>query len=257
MEALGKRIAAIRSEQGLSQSELGRRTGLGQPRVSKLESSELPASVAVIDKLAKAFGRMGRDLVRGTDREGYYLAEVLSPDEIANERRLGQDATAFDVLILQQIYDRIVALFQAVYSGPYIAVNIAGVEEMYIDLRARCLRLVKNSALPIPDLCLPDHLDVIDQDDVDGWEFTEVELKKSSLALKQVVYDVKPSEQARRALTFVLEYLKIDAVDKSIIGIRDAVTSENQKWLKQVKGAARKHGSRLGNAADVTNERPR
>ena len=41
VQAFGKRIAAIRKECGLSQVGLGRQTGLGQPRLSRIEKGEL------------------------------------------------------------------------------------------------------------------------------------------------------------------------------------------------------------------------
>ena len=46
-----------RKERGISQVELGEQTGLGQPRLSRIEKGELAASVQVISKLAAALGR--------------------------------------------------------------------------------------------------------------------------------------------------------------------------------------------------------
>jgi transcriptional regulator with XRE-family HTH domain len=85
VEPFGERIAAIRKECGISQASLGKQTGLGQPRLSRIEKGELAASVQVINKLAAALGRPSRELVAGTDREGHYISQALSPEELAQE----------------------------------------------------------------------------------------------------------------------------------------------------------------------------
>ena len=101
MVNFGDRVKAVRKELGLNQEALVNRLGAGfeQPRVSRLEKGTLAASAEVIDKMAAVFGRTGRELAQGTDREGHYFAQGMSPDERASER----DVQARAVEILERI----------------------------------------------------------------------------------------------------------------------------------------------------------
>ena len=245
MQAFGKRITAIRKERGISQVELGKQTGLGQPRLSRIEKGELAASVQVISKLAAALGRPSRELVAGTDREGHYVSQALSPEELAEEEATNRFVRTFDALLLQATYERVAALFDAVYAGPYISTDV-GAEHIYIDLRARCWNIINRGALPRLELFFPDHLDPIEEDDVHSWEWTQVELKKSIIALKHLVHDVQPLPEARRAFEEILrEQIQVHVVDEVITEIKDAVRKKNQEWLKRVEAASSRYRSQF------------
>ena len=245
VEPFGKRIAAIRKERGISQASLGSETGLGQPRLSRIEKGELAASVQVINKLGAAVGRPSRELVAGTDREGYYISQTLSPEELAQEGATNAFIRAFDVLLLQATYERVAALFDAVYAGPYISIDV-GAEHIYIDLRARCQNIINRGALPQLELFFPDHLDPIEEDDALSWEWTQVDLKKSIIALKRLVHEVRPSPEARRAFEKILrENIQVHVVDEVIAEIKDAVRQKNQEWLKRVEAAASRYRSQF------------
>ncbi len=253
VEPFGKRIAVIRKERGVSQASLGKQTGLGQPRLSRIEKGELAASVQVISKLAAALGRPSRELVAGTDREGYYISQALSPEELAQEEATSEFIRTFDALLLQATYERVAALFDAVYAGPYISVEV-GAEDIYIDLRARCQNIIDRRALPRLELFFPDHLDPIEEDDALSWEWTQVELKKSIIALKHLVHEVRPSAEARRAFEVILrEQIQAHVVDEVITEIKDAVRKKNQEWLKRVEAAASRYRSQFPSSPIVSN----
>jgi transcriptional regulator with XRE-family HTH domain len=241
VQAFGKRIAAIRKECGLSQLGLGRQTGLGQPRLSRIEKGELPASVQVINKLAAALERPSRELVAGTDREAYYVSQALSPEELAQEAATTELIISFDALLLQALYERVAALFNAVYAGPYITVDV-GSEHIYIDLRARCQNVIDRGALPTLELFFPDHLDPIEEDDTLSWEWTQTEFKKSIVALKRLVHEARPSAEARRAFEVVLrERVQVHVADEAIAEIKDLVRKRNQEWFKRVEAVAHRY----------------
>jgi transcriptional regulator with XRE-family HTH domain len=241
VEPFGKRIAAIRKERGISQVALGKQTGLGQPRLSRIEKGELAASVQVVNKLAAALDRSSRELVAGTDREGHYISQALSSEELAEEQATTELTRAFDVLLLQALYDRVAALFDAVYAGPYISVDV-GAEHIYIDLRARCQNVIDRGALPTLALFFPDHLDPIEEDDTLSWEWTQTEFKKSILALKRLVHEVSPSAEARRAFEVILrERVQVHVADEAIAEIKDTVRKRNQEWFKRVEAVAHRY----------------
>ena len=110
MEFFGSKVKTARKCQGMSQAVLAGITGLGQPRLSRIENSELPASAEVIDKVASALGKTGRDLASGTDREEYYLSMTMSPEQRTLER-------SFMLVTLSEAYQRIFDLFEALYGG--------------------------------------------------------------------------------------------------------------------------------------------
>ena len=252
VQAFGKRIAAIRKECGLSQVGLGRQTGLGQPRLSRIEKGELPASVQVINKLGAALERPSRELVAGTDCEAYYVSQALSPGELAQEAATTELIVAFDALLLQALYERVVTLFDAVYAGPYIAVDV-GAEHIYIDLRARCQNVIDRGALAAPELFFPDHLDPIEEDDALSWEWTQADFKRSIIALKRVVHEVGPSAEARRAFEVLLrERIQICVADEVIAEIKDAVRKKNQEWAKRIEAAGRRYRSQFPSSTNAS-----
>jgi len=55
-ERLGKRVGLLRKQRGLSQGEFGRRLGVSQQQVAKLESGLGGYSLATLDKIARALG---------------------------------------------------------------------------------------------------------------------------------------------------------------------------------------------------------
>jgi transcriptional regulator with XRE-family HTH domain len=114
MESFGDRLTAIREELDLSQIALARSIGISQGQLSKLEKGTRPAGADVIDKIAAALQRPGLDLVRGTDREGAYTAARVTPDDQRQmvALRLGQEACV--VVTLRLMYERIIALFDAI-----------------------------------------------------------------------------------------------------------------------------------------------
>lgn len=58
-----------------------------KPRLSKIEQGHDVPSAEAIDKIAVALQRSGLDLVKGTDREGYYRAQRLTAEQEALSRR--------------------------------------------------------------------------------------------------------------------------------------------------------------------------
>ncbi len=62
MEKFGKRVATIRAGKSFTQKVLGEQTGIGQPRLSRIEKGEIPASATIIDNIASALGTSGLEL---------------------------------------------------------------------------------------------------------------------------------------------------------------------------------------------------
>lgn len=54
---IGKKIASLRKEVGLSQSELAERTGMKQSSISRLESGAHNATVEILNNIARALGK--------------------------------------------------------------------------------------------------------------------------------------------------------------------------------------------------------
>jgi transcriptional regulator with XRE-family HTH domain len=62
------RIAQMREARGWSQSELGRRAGLGQGHINEIEAMDPPQiSLATLEKLARAFAMPRHELLRLID----------------------------------------------------------------------------------------------------------------------------------------------------------------------------------------------
>lgn len=166
MTPFGQRVAAIRKELGLSQTKLGEQTRLGQPRISRIEKGELAASVEVITKIASVFGREGGELVTGTDREGYFVGETVSPEAFAEQQKTQR---GLGIMMLSETYKRIVALFEATH-GPCMTVNIQGSEMLYLQLTDMCKKLaasVRDFESDIEErLYYPDRLETLEDDRV-------------------------------------------------------------------------------------------
>ncbi|MGH3774740.1 MAG: helix-turn-helix domain-containing protein [Pseudonocardiaceae bacterium] len=53
---LGRRVRELRVEQGLSQTELGRRAGMTQPAVARFEAGGTVPTLPVLERLARSLG---------------------------------------------------------------------------------------------------------------------------------------------------------------------------------------------------------
>ena len=87
MEPIGRRIKTLRGALEITQGAISKATGIKQPRLSKIEQGHDVPSAEAIDKIAVALQRSGLDLVKGTDREGYYRAQRLTAEQEALSRR--------------------------------------------------------------------------------------------------------------------------------------------------------------------------
>ena len=55
--AIMNEMLKLRSEAGISQSQLSQQTGITQPDISKLENGKANPSIATLKKVARAFGK--------------------------------------------------------------------------------------------------------------------------------------------------------------------------------------------------------
>ena len=55
--AIMNEMLKLRSEAGISQSQLSQKTGITQPDISKLENGKANPSIATLKKVARAFGK--------------------------------------------------------------------------------------------------------------------------------------------------------------------------------------------------------
>jgi transcriptional regulator with XRE-family HTH domain len=117
MEKFGQRVRRLRDEQGLSQSALGTRVGLGKPHISKLETSAKPPSTSVIDRLAQALGLSAIDLVEGTDMEGKYVAQRLNASEVTALREQQRVRLSSEIIAAREIYRLIGAYHREFLEG--------------------------------------------------------------------------------------------------------------------------------------------
>ena len=234
MVTFGDRVKAVRKELGLSQGALVNRIGAGfdQPRISRIEKGTLAASAEVIDKLAAVFGRTGRELAQGTDRQGYYLAQGMSPDERAAERavqvrtvEIVEGVRAITVMMLKTCYTMVYDLFEAVYGGDYLAPEVSA-EEGYVELRSHCTKLAKAVDEFAPGtserLYFPDHIEGRDEMDMimDEWKLGERSMVKESLAF---LFELSEGYRNRVELTeleVVKKHFKIDEGEKAIAALR-------------------------------------
>jgi transcriptional regulator with XRE-family HTH domain len=80
---IGKRIRTLREKQGMSQAELGRRTGIKREYLSKLESGALPnPTLSTMQKFADGLGVKVKDLVDDDEcnQTGALLAKIVSTE---------------------------------------------------------------------------------------------------------------------------------------------------------------------------------
>jgi transcriptional regulator with XRE-family HTH domain len=247
MVTFGNRVKAVRKELGFTQGELAERLGPGynQGRISKIEIGALDASVRVIEKIASVFGRAARDLVQGTDREGYYFAQGLSSEERTAARATHERAAeilaamnALSVMMLKTYYGMVFDLFEAVYGGDYIAPQVSA-EEGYVELRSQCQRLahIVNEFEPATSekLYFPDHIEQRDDMDMlmDDWKMGERGMVKESLsALFQI------SERYRHlvdsaVLDEVKRHFKLDEGQQAIAAVHAQREKIEASWRKQ------------------------
>lgn len=239
MMRFGERLRALREEQRWSQKELGRRAKLQQSKVSRIESGEKTASAEVIDRLAAAFGRIGRELVRGTDRQEHYLDKALTEEEAAHEReKLRREeyiARGTPVLILRVTYERIYSMFEAVYGGRYVEPVVHG-EGLYLDMHLNCQKILAEVEELSPGISeriyFPDHLESRYPGDVlDGWQmFERGEVQRSlrELLELEVRYcrELTPSfEEA------IVRHFKIDQVDRMVDQLRTERIEAEEDWI--------------------------
>jgi transcriptional regulator with XRE-family HTH domain len=234
MVNFGDRVKAVRKELGLSQGDLVNRLGVGfdQPRVSKIERGTLAASAEVIDKMAAVFKRSGRELAQGTDREGYYFAQGMSPDQRAAERavqartvEIMEGVNAMSVMMLKTTYGMVFDLFEAVYGGDYVAPQVSA-EEGYVELRSHCMKLAKAVDKFAPGtserLYFPDHIESRDDMDMlmDDWKIGERGMVKESLALLFDLSEGYRNLVAPADLDEVKKHFKLDEGEKAIAALR-------------------------------------
>jgi transcriptional regulator with XRE-family HTH domain len=68
LEELGRRVAALRDERGLSQERLAELSGIDRTHIGTLEHGNSEMSVLKVWQLAKGLDVDPADLVRGLDR---------------------------------------------------------------------------------------------------------------------------------------------------------------------------------------------
>lgn len=76
---IGKRIAFLRKEKGLTQEELANHMGISPQAVSKWENDQTCPDISALPKLARLFGVTVDELLEG--RETLPAARVLPPEE--------------------------------------------------------------------------------------------------------------------------------------------------------------------------------
>ena len=229
----GRRIAAIRASLGISQSKVA---GISQPRLSRIETGEQKASASIIDRLSESLGRTAIDLVKGTDREGYYVSQRLKPEEreeLTRNQRL-RDATALEFVYLY--YTRIHDLFEALYGGGVVPAFRG--EEAYIELRSNCEKAIGAVECFQPgfgeSMFFPDHLEPEnDEDDMLlCWEYFGAELKKSLRHVQQTMQEYSDcfDPDSRNALVHLWN---LDKMDETIAMLRQArIEAERRLWRR-------------------------
>lgn len=236
----GERLRALREEQRLSQQQLGQRTRLQQAKISRLESGEMLATIGVIDRLAVALGRTGRELVRGTDREGYYLVGTLTAEEAQQEqeRILREESIArgLPVLALRVMYQRIYDVFEAIYGGRYVAPVVHG-EGLYLEMVENC----RKALVGVEELCpgfseqiyFPDHIEPQYELDLvlDAWQtFEKAEVKRSQrLILEQELRFCRAIDPSLE--TAFVHLLQLEHVDKMVDRLRTQRIEAEDDWI--------------------------
>ncbi len=158
----GVRVATIRKSCGIKQSGID---GIAQPILSKIECGTIAASAARIEQLAEAFERTPIELVRGTDREGYYVGARLKPHE---RMKFNADNRSVEHMVLGLLYvhyERVLTMFSALHGGAGI-VPRTNADSAYIPLRTNCETLVNlieqfrqgfSTSIYIPDHLEPEN----------------------------------------------------------------------------------------------------
>lgn len=235
----GERLRALREEQRWSQKELGQRAKLQQSKISRIESGEKAASAEVIDRLAAVFGRIGRELVRGTDRQDHYLAKALTEEEAAQERqglrREEYIAKGTPVLVLRITYERIYAMFEAVYGGRYVEPVVHG-EGLYLEMHLNCQKILTEVEELSPGISerihFPDHVESRYPGDVlDGWQmFDREEVQRSLRELLEL--EVRYCRELTPSFEDVIvRHFQIDQVDRMIDQLRAERIEAEEDWI--------------------------
>ena len=76
---IGKRIAHLRKEKGLTQEELAQHMGISPQAVSKWENDQTCPDISALPKLARLFGVTVDELLEG--REALPAVRILPPEE--------------------------------------------------------------------------------------------------------------------------------------------------------------------------------
>ena len=76
---IGKRIAFLRKEKGLTQEELAQHMGISSQAVSKWENDQTCPDISALPKLARLFGVTVDELLEG--KEALPAVRVLPPEE--------------------------------------------------------------------------------------------------------------------------------------------------------------------------------
>ena len=98
-EKLHHRVKALMKEQGMTQRELARRSGLTEPSVCKyLSGSRLPHSEAVV-LLAKALGTTS-DYLLGIKRDDESVFSDLEKEIIENKEKLSSEEKMRLIMLL-------------------------------------------------------------------------------------------------------------------------------------------------------------
>lgn len=244
MEAFGQRLAALRREQGISQSAVHELTGLAQPRLSKIEQGKLVASADVIDKLAAIFKRSGLDLAIGTDREAHYRAQRVTPEAQEREKATRSHLRGLAVMSLSLLYDRVCNLFDALYGG--MAFPSVGVEHIYIELT----RAVRKAAEMIADfepgvadeLYLPDHLEPEGPEDDHLLAYGDCEVQEFTKSRHLLL---RLASEYARSITNeerdeLIKAWKMDWLDGQIAELRDIRKKSDAELARRFERAAEK-----------------
>jgi transcriptional regulator with XRE-family HTH domain len=243
-QPFGERAATIRESLGLTQSDVKTRTGIQQPRLSKIETGAEPASADIIDKLAAAYGRDPVEFVRGTNREAYYIAQRLQPDQREEHARISRIREAAVLEFAYLGYSRVCELFDAAY-GTGVVPAFRG-EARYIELRQFCKKAVAEVERFSPGfgalLHFPDHLEPEgDMDDqLLGWEFEGPLLKKSLRAIQQAMNPYSDCFDAE-SRDFLVKHYGFDRVDAEIAELKKARIAAERRIAKQFETMAQQH----------------
>ncbi|MDB5072235.1 MAG: Helix-turn-helix domain [Candidatus Eremiobacteraeota bacterium] len=243
--AFGERGREVRTKLKLSQETVEARTGISQPRLSKIENGKEVASADVIDKLAEAYGVDPVAFVRGTNREAHYIAQRLQPDQREEHARVARlmDATALEYAYLS--YTRICDLFDAAY-GDGVVPAFRG-EERYIDLREFCKKAIAAVEKFRPGfgslIHFPDHLEPEgdDDDQLMGWEFEHPYLKRSLRAIQEAMNPYNDCYDAESREAMVKHY-HLDMVDAEIEQLKAARLKAERLIAKRIEMMSKRHG---------------